>query len=299
LEDFLSAEDDESVQLYGQQLISWFESIRGHLIEILGRTSGILKEKEERKMKMKEESKSAQDFLDQMAALQTYIMKTESKLNDIAQRQHLTISRRIKKPEPISILPDAMDVDGDPPANFQMGTVAAEVPYPVSNLAETTGSNFTTLLEEVCVTHLFPIESLNFQLRQTKTNLREFRASRQTYASKADTLHDQTTKVFHNAPPASPITHVRNVEIGAIELDPIIRQIVVEEFELLYSHFFSSLAEESSEREEEAMSKLTNTMAEGNKLVCKLLFCLGYDEIEEGSLNGRPGHPLRSDAIAS
>jgi hypothetical protein len=97
----------------------------------------------------------------------------------------------------------------------------------------------------------------------------------------------------------SPIKPVRNVEIGEIELDPIIRQIVVEEFRLLYSHFLSSQAEEANKREEEVMSKLANTMAESNKLVCKLLFCLGYDEIEEGSENERPGYPLGSDMIVS
>jgi hypothetical protein len=64
---------------------------------------------------------------------------------------------------------------------------------------------------------------------------------------------------------------VRNVEIDAVELNPAIQRIVVEEFELLYRHFFTSLTEETGKREEEVISNLTKTMAEGNKLACKLL----------------------------
>jgi hypothetical protein len=61
---------------------------------------------------------------------------------------------------------------------------------------------------------------------------------------------------------------VRNVEI---ELDLTIRRIIVEEFDLLYGHFISSLTEETGKKEDEAMSNLSKTMGEANKLVCKLL----------------------------
>lgn len=42
-----------------------------------------------------------------------------------------------------------MDFDDDQLVSLQIDTVIAEVPYPVSNLAKTTGSNFTALLEDV------------------------------------------------------------------------------------------------------------------------------------------------------
>ncbi len=84
-----------------------------------------------------------------MDTLQTSLMKTESNLNDIAQRQNLTTPRGNKNTEPISKRPDAMSVDDDPPVSLQISTVTAEVPYPVSNLAKTTGSNFAALLEDV------------------------------------------------------------------------------------------------------------------------------------------------------
>lgn len=140
------AEDDESVEHYGRQLISWFKSIRGHLIEILSRTTFILKEKEERKKKLKEESKVVQEVLDQMAMLQTYVMKTDSKLNEVAQRQNLTTSGKNKTiPKP----PGTMDVD-DPPAHLQ--------------------DDFTVLLEDV--RHYFVPHSLcrgtNFSISTDK-----------------------------------------------------------------------------------------------------------------------------------
>ena len=92
---------------------------------------------------------------------------------------------------------------------------------------------------------------------------------------------------------------MRNVEIDTIELDPVIRQIVIDEFNLLYGHFFSSLREETGKREEEAISNLTKAMSEGNKLACKLLVtCLDCDEIGDGSLNGRPEFSSGSDAIS-
>jgi hypothetical protein len=155
-----------------------------------------------------------------------------------------------------------------------------------------TGEMLSLSFSKMCVTIPGPyVEAITFS-PQTKTNLRVFRASQPTYAAKADSLHAQITKAFHNAPPGHPIIPVRNVEIDAIELDPAIRQIVVEEFRTLYGHFFSSLAEETGKREEETVSNLTKTMAHGHKLACALFaICFGCDEVEASPCNGCSDHP--------
>lgn len=123
-----------------------------------------------------------------------------------------------------------------------------------------------------------PVSVSNFT-RQTKTNLKEFQASRQTYTSKADSLHSQTANVFQHAPPGYPIIPVRNVEID-IELDPTVQNIIVEESKILYSHFLSSLEEEIGKKGNAGQLNLENTISDTNKVVLKLLItCLGCDEL--------------------
>jgi hypothetical protein len=105
------------VQHYGQNLISWFQGIRGQLIEISARTKVLIEEKEERKKKLREESDLILESLDQLAAFKTHATRIERKLNDVAQRQKSTISGN-NKLEPK--LPDVENVRVDnPPANWR------------------------------------------------------------------------------------------------------------------------------------------------------------------------------------
>jgi len=266
LESVLSSSENELVQRYGQELISWFEGIRGHLIEILGRTSVLLADTEERNKKKKD----AQELLDQMATLRMTLKTSSNNLDDVLERRNPGKSRM----EPGM----PKDVDDDQPA-IQTGNVAAQALDPVSDL---TGLIFSTLLED------------------TRTNLQGFHSSRHTFKSNADILHHQA---FQCTPHCRPIIPVRNVEIEPNNLDPTLRQIIVEEFELLYSHFFSSLTEEIGKRGEATKSNLAKATEDANKLVWKLFASgLGCDDVLDllvDLLNGRQDYSPESDAISS
>jgi hypothetical protein len=87
---------------------------------------------------------------------------------------------------------------------------------------------------------------------------------------------------------------VRDVDINAVELDPIIRQIIAETSESLS---LSSLTEEIGKQSEATASNVTRAMVDAEKVVCKILVSsLGCDGL--GILNGRQECPPGSDMIA-
>jgi hypothetical protein len=136
----LSADENGMAQHYAQMLISWFQEVRGHLIEILGQTSVLLNEKEERKKRRREDRKCV--YL--MASLRTRAMKVKSRLDDVVRHQELKALSKDQK-EPTPILPDAMEVDDDQLADHP-DIVTAEVVSETS----ASGSDFIALVEDVC-----------------------------------------------------------------------------------------------------------------------------------------------------
>lgn len=107
LEGFYAPADSRRLYVEAEKLIDWTEGTRKHLIEIPGKTQILLKEKEERKLRVEEECLYLQRLLSEMKTLKTRVQLMENALHESKQLKGYGASN-------LSLWPKALPSPGMP-----------------------------------------------------------------------------------------------------------------------------------------------------------------------------------------